>query len=54
VFISGDTEVSPLNMAAMQDADLVVHEASATHLVRRSIPIMRELGMAHDAMVITL
>ena len=51
VFISGDTEVSPLNMAAMQDADLVVHEAYATHLVRRSIPIMRKLGMTYDAMV---
>jgi len=45
VFISGDTMVSPLNMPAMQDADLVVHEAYATHLVRRAIPAMRELGV---------
>lgn len=51
VFISGDTEVSPLNMPAMQDADLVVHEAYASHLVRRAIPIMREMGMTHDAEV---
>lgn len=51
VFISGDTEVSPLNMPAMQDADLVVHEAYATHLVRRAIPVMREMGMNHDAEV---
>lgn len=51
VFISGDTEVSPLNMPAMQDADLVVHEAYASHLVRRSIPVMREMGMEHDAKV---
>lgn len=51
VFISGDTEVSPLNMPAMAGADLVVHEAYAAHLVRRAIPIMREMGMAHDAEV---
>ncbi|AQA03292.1 hypothetical protein BVC93_13680 [Mycobacterium sp. MS1601] len=51
VFISGDTMVSPLNLPAMQDADLVVHEAYATHLVRRSIPIMREMGNEYDAMV---
>jgi ribonuclease Z len=51
VFISGDTEVSPLNMPAMQNADLVVHEAYASHLVRRSILVMRELGMTHDAQV---
>lgn len=51
VFISGDTEVSPLNMPAMQDANLVVHEAYASHLVRRAIPVMREMGMNHDAEV---
>ena len=51
VFISGDTMISPLNMPAMQDADLVVHEAYATHLVRRAIPIMKELGNDYDAMV---
>lgn len=51
VFISGDTEVSPLNLPALQDADVVVHEAYASHLVRRSIPIMREMGMTHSAEV---
>ncbi|GAS93855.1 uncharacterized protein RMCC_0821 [Mycolicibacterium canariasense] len=51
VFVSGDTEVSPLNMPAMQNADLVVHEAYASHLVRRAIPIMREMGMDYDAEV---
>jgi ribonuclease Z len=51
VFISGDTEVSPLNMPAMQRADLVVHEAYASHLVRRAIPVMREMGMNYDAEV---
>ncbi|GAA2412379.1 MBL fold metallo-hydrolase [Actinomadura vinacea] len=51
VFISGDTEVSPVNLPAMQDADLVVHEAYATHLVRRAIPHMRDLGQSHNAEV---
>lgn len=51
VFISGDTMVSPRNLPAMRNADLVVHEAYATHMVRRAIPIMRELGMDHDAQV---
>ncbi|WP_185976255.1 MBL fold metallo-hydrolase [Mycolicibacterium sp. 018/SC-01/001] len=51
VFISGDTRLSPSNLPAMQDADLVVHEAYASHLVRRAIPIMREMGMQHDAEV---
>lgn len=51
VFISGDTKVSPLNMAAMQDADLVVHEAYASHLVRRAIPVMRDRGMTLEAEV---
>ncbi|MDG4667258.1 MBL fold metallo-hydrolase [Mycobacterium sp. 236(2023)] len=51
VFISGDTTVSQLNMPAMQDADLVVHEAYASHMVRRAIPIMRGMGNEYDAMV---
>lgn len=51
VFVSGDTEVSPLNLPAMQDADVVVHEAYATHLVRRAIPIMREMGLDQQAEV---
>ncbi|MFB4320483.1 tryptophan-rich sensory protein [Actinomadura sp. 21ATH] len=51
VFISGDTEVSSVDLPAMQDADLVVHEAYATHLVRRAIPHMRDLGRTHDAEV---
>jgi ribonuclease Z len=51
VFISGDTKVSPLNLPAMQDADLVVHEAYAAHLVRRAIPVMRDRGMALEAEV---
>lgn len=51
VFISGDTEVSPLNLPAMRNADLVVHEAYATHLVRRAIPMMKALGMSDQAEV---
>lgn len=49
VFVSGDTKVTPETMPAMRDADIVVHEAYATHMVRRAVPIMRELGQAHDA-----
>lgn len=49
VFISGDTLVAPQNLPAMRDADVVVHEAYATHLVRRALPVMRELGRTHDA-----
>lgn len=53
VFISGDTEVSPVNFAAMQSADLVVHESYATHMVRRAITQMRALGMDFEAEVAT-
>lgn len=51
VFVSGDTTIDPGNLEWMQDADLVIHEAYATHLIRRAIPIMRELGNDHEAQV---
>ena len=51
VFISGDTEVSPVTMDAMRDADLAVHESYASHMVRRAIPQMRALGMNFEAEV---
>jgi ribonuclease Z len=51
LFISGDTEVSPVNMPAMQGADMVVHESYAGHMVRRAIPEMRKLGMDFHARV---
>lgn len=51
VFISGHTEVSPVNMAAMRNADLAIHESYATHMVRRAIPQMRALGMNFEAQV---
>ncbi|MFC0104620.1 MBL fold metallo-hydrolase [Sphingopyxis terrae] len=53
VFISGDTEVSPLNMDAMRGADLAVHESYAAHMVRRAIPQMKKLGMDFEAEVAT-
>lgn len=53
VFISGDTEVSPVNLPAMRGADLVVHESYATHMIRRAIPQMRALGMNFEAEVAT-
>lgn len=49
VFISGDTEISPVYIEAMRNADLVVHEAYATHMVRRAIPQMRALGRNFEA-----
>ena len=51
LFISGDTEVSPVNLPAMQGADMVVHESYAGHMVRRAIPEMRRLGMEFHARV---
>lgn len=51
LFISGDTEVSPVNLPAMQGADMVVHESYAGHMVRRAIPEMRRLGMEFNARV---
>lgn len=51
VFISGDTEVSPVNMDAMRNADLAVHESYAAHMVRRAIPQMKKLGMDFEAEV---
>lgn len=53
IFISGDTEVSPLNMEAMRGADLAVHESYAAHMVRRAIPQMKALGMNFEAEVAT-
>ncbi|KTE14984.1 MBL fold metallo-hydrolase [Sphingopyxis sp. H115] len=53
VFVSGDTEVSPLNMEAMRGADLAVHESYAAHMVRRAIPHMKRLGMDFEAEVAT-
>lgn len=51
LFVSGDTEVSPVNLPAMRGADMVVHESYAGHMVRRAIPEMRRLGMEFNARV---
>ncbi len=51
VFISGDTEVSPVNMDAMREANLAIHESYAAHMVRRAIPQMKKLGMNFEAEV---
>lgn len=53
IFVSGDTEVSPLNLEAMRGADLAVHESYAAHMVRRAIPQMKKLGMDFEAEVAT-
>lgn len=51
VFVSGDTEVIPVNLAAMRNADLAIHESYATHMVRRAIPQMRAIGKTFEAEV---
>lgn len=51
LFISGDTEVSPVNLPAMKGADMVVHESYASHMVRRAIPQMKAMGMDFHARV---
>ena len=53
LFVSGDTEVSPVNMDAMRGADLAVHESYAAHMVRRAVPQMKALGMQFEAEVAT-
>lgn len=53
IFVSGDTEVSPVNMDAMRGADLAVHESYAAHMVRRAVPQMKALGMQFEAEVAT-
>ncbi|MBK9433382.1 MAG: hypothetical protein IPN50_13655 [Sphingomonadales bacterium] len=50
-FISGDTEVNPVNKDAMRDANLAIHESYAAHMVRRAIPQMKKLGMNFEAEV---
>ncbi|TAL33156.1 MAG: MBL fold metallo-hydrolase [Spirochaetes bacterium] len=49
VFISGDTKVSPLYFRAMKDADLVVHEAVNTGIVKKAARCMRTLNMNAEA-----
>lgn len=44
LFISGDTRVSERYLTAMQDADLVVHEAINTHLVREGAAALARTG----------
>ncbi|MBL0020976.1 MAG: MBL fold metallo-hydrolase [Sphingomonadales bacterium] len=50
-FISGDTEVNPVNKDAMRDANLTIHESYTTHIMRRAIPQMKKLGMNFEAEV---
>lgn len=50
-FISGDTEVNPVNKDAMRDAHLAIRKSYAAHMVRRAIPQMKKLGMNFEAEV---
>jgi ribonuclease Z len=49
IFISGDTLITEGYFKAMQNADLVVHEAVNRRLIQRASAIMRRLGMAAEA-----
>ncbi len=49
VFISGDTRVSQIYLPALQDADLVVHEAINRRQVEDAAAALRRLGMEQKA-----
>lgn len=49
VFISGDTRVDAIYQSAMQDADLVVHEAISVGLVQQAADALRRNGRTQDA-----
>jgi ribonuclease Z len=49
VFISGDTRVSDIYLPAMQDADLVVHEAINRQMVESAAAALRRLDMSDQA-----
>lgn len=49
LFISGDTKVSERYAEAMQDADLVVHEAIASHLIHTAAAALQRTGQAARA-----
>lgn len=44
IFISGDTHVTDLYLEAMQDADLVIHEAVNSAMIHRAADAMRRQG----------
>lgn len=49
VFISGDTKISPLYAKAIQDADLVIHEAINSRLVEDAAKVASAMGYQEDA-----
>ncbi len=49
VFISGDTRVSEIYLPAMQDADLVVHEAINRQMIEDAAAALRRQGMDVEA-----
>jgi ribonuclease Z len=51
VFISGDTRVTPQLETAMRDADIAVHEAANTKLLKEAAVVLRRLGRNQQAEV---
>lgn len=49
VFISGDTRVSDIYLGALQDADLVVHEAINSELIHQAANAMRRQNRSIEA-----
>jgi ribonuclease Z len=49
IFISGDTRVTDIYFDAMKNADIVVHEAVNSALIRRVAECMRKLNMNTEA-----
>lgn len=53
VFISGDTKISPRYAKALDNADLVIHEAINSRLVTDAARVARAMGREEDATLMT-
>lgn len=53
VFISGDTKISPRYFKALENTDLVVHEAINSHLIADAAKVAKEMGRDKDANLMT-
>lgn len=53
VFVSGDTKVSPRYTNAIDNADLVIHEAINSRLIEDAAKVATAMGQAEDATLMT-
>jgi ribonuclease Z len=49
IFVSGDTRVTDIYQDALQDADLVIHEALNTHMIEKIAESMERQGLNQKA-----